>query len=131
MMGTLKELRARKAEREAALEAETNGIELAALEAEEKAIADSGGKPGKDFSVVACRAGVFVVHKPDFIAAKRFVDAEKPGLEDIAQFASTCLRGDDLTLARTVFQEHGGVASDIAAAAISLFRAELGARRGK
>ena len=84
-MSKLEELRARKAEREAAAANAAELVEVEALEQDEK-LAASGQTNGVDYAVVTSLVGAFVVRKPDFLVAKKFNAAKDASIEDAIQF---------------------------------------------
>ena len=126
----LEELRARKAEREAAKQASLEALEIEALEQEEKLCAE-GKKEGTDFKTHITTVGVFVVGKPAFLVAKKFAATDKPTVEDVIQFVGPCVLYPETMQARAVFQEHGGVAWALAGLCMKLYEAEAVARTGK
>ena len=130
MSNDLEALRARKAARDAARDAEAESLETQALELEDK-YETAGKRVGKDFAVVITSAGVFVVRAPEFVVGKRFSDVEKKTTEDVMQFASACVLHPEQGIARAVMQEHGGVAWKLAGACLQLYEASADARRGK
>lgn len=129
-MSKLEELRARKATREAARQAELEVFETQALELEEK-WEERGGKAGVTFAVVTTAVGNFVVQKPEFLVGKKFSDAEKRTVEDVIAFVDPCVVHPEKLEARAAFQEHGGIAWTLANECMKLYQADVGAKRGK
>ena len=127
---TLEELRARKADREAAAALAREALEIEALELEEKYV-DAGKKLGVDFAVFTTLVGNFAVRNPDFLVAKRFADAESKSVEDVIQFVAPCVMFPEQMAARLVFQEHAGVAWALAKPIMQLHEADAGTRSKK
>lgn len=126
----LERLRELKAKREEARKAESEALEVEALQLEEKFEA-SGKKLGVDFLVVTTLIGNFVVSNPDFIVAKKFADAKEKSVVEVIQFVAPCVIAPDQMIARSAFQEHGGIAWKLATACMKLHEADATDRLGK
>lgn len=130
----LEDLRARKAAREAAREAETKAREEAneavCLTLEEEFEA-KGLKLHVDFEVVTNDCGNFVVARPEYVVGKQIVDAEKMSIEDMTKFVLTCIRFPDAATARSILMTQWGLIGGFAEIAMRLAGVEVGKRRGK
>lgn len=129
-MASLEELRARKQEREKAREAELEKLEAEALELEEKEL-EKGLKQGIDFDVVTTLAGNFVVKKPEFLLAKQFAATEKPGAEEVMNFALPHVTFPERSAARGVVLENAGIAYKLTVALMRLYEADASKKAGK
>lgn len=127
---SLAELQSRKAARETARKAAQEALVKQELELDEK-YSEKLGARGVDFEIVTTAIGNFVIHKPEFVVAKRFNSVEKQSDEDVVQFACACVAFPDVGTCRTMFMTHGGVAWRCSNAAMKLYAAEGEGRVGK
>ncbi len=127
---TLDELRAAKEKRDAARATMLEGLELEALQLEEK-YESEGKRLGVDFLIETTLVGNFVVSKPEFIVAKKFADAETKSVEDVIQFVSPCVIFPETTAARKAFLDHAGIAWRLTVLLMKLYEANAGKVRGK
>jgi hypothetical protein len=114
-----------KAEEEAAAKLRAEARRLA------KAQVDKGGRRGVDFEVVTTLLGNFVIKKPDFLTAKRFIDKEGAVVEDVVAFVMPSIVFPDRAGIGGLFQTHAGIAHKLTAPLLRMFAAEKDTKAGK
>ncbi len=120
----LAELRAAKAKRDAAVKEAEEKREEEELELEEK-LAGKFGVRGVDFEIVNTAKGLFAVRKPDFTVMKKYnsVPSAKQTDEDVWSLVTPHLLHPESVAARSIMQEHGGIAYRCAAALHNMYGA--------
>jgi len=130
MTSSLEELRARKVARDEARAKAAEALEVEALTLEEKYESELGPR-GVVFDVLTTDVGNFVIKRPEFIVAKRFMAADKRGDEEVAAFVGPCIVFPAPEVFRATVLLHGGIAWRLANVALELYEARRAKDAGK
>jgi hypothetical protein len=128
----LDELRKRKAEREAARDAEVDALELQELELEEAHL--SLGKRGVDFEIVVTQVGCIVLKKPDLQATAVFSGKALAGTAtdaDLLMYVTPSVVVPRDVEFRALVVDHGGILQRCALALHAMYEVKVEERRGK